>query len=40
MYLLLLKNILFLIGLIMHEILASFSPLFCFCTGVFISSLL
>ncbi len=40
MYLLLLKNALFLIGLIMHEILASFNPLFCFCAGVFISSLL
>ncbi|EJC02769.1 putative membrane protein [Helicobacter pylori Hp P-8b] len=36
---LLLKNALFLIGLITHEILASFSPLFCFCAGVFISSL-
>ncbi|EJB79423.1 putative membrane protein [Helicobacter pylori Hp H-3] len=36
---LLLKSVLFLIGLIMHEILASFIPLFCFCAGVFISSL-
>ncbi len=35
MYLLLLKNILFLIGLITHEILASFNPLFLFLRGRF-----
>ncbi len=35
MYLLLLKNALFLIGLITHEILASFNPLFLFLRGRF-----
>lgn len=35
MYLLLLKNALFLIGLIIHEILASFNPPFLFLCGRF-----